>query len=175
VNLNWNQQQPSKGLMGSLFGSNKGVDLDLGAFVQMKSGQKAVIQALGNAFGNLQNPPYVQLKGDDRTGSVADGEWLHINGDLWDSLQEVLIYAFIYEGAPNWSSTDGKVTLFIPNQPEIETQLTDGSSGSGMCAIARLVNQNGQLKVERINQYFKGHADMDHAFGWGFRWSAGSK
>ncbi|EPS6763420.1 hypothetical protein, partial [Escherichia coli] len=26
-----------------------------------------------------------------------------------------------------------------------------------------------------INQYFKGQDEMDRAFGWGFRWSAGSK
>ncbi|MCC2919065.1 MULTISPECIES: hypothetical protein, partial [Enterobacteriaceae] len=25
------------------------------------------------------------------------------------------------------------------------------------------------------NQYFKGQDEMDRAFGWGFRWSAGSK
>ncbi|MCE1658644.1 hypothetical protein LWT83_23790, partial [Enterobacter hormaechei] len=30
-------------------------------------------------------------------------------------------------------------------------------------------------KVERINQYFKGHKEMDRAFGWGFSWTSGSK
>ncbi|HID8920508.1 TPA: hypothetical protein ACXE54_006273, partial [Klebsiella michiganensis] len=26
-----------------------------------------------------------------------------------------------------------------------------------------------------INQYFRGQEEMDRAFGWGFRWSRGSK
>ncbi|EOY2184672.1 hypothetical protein ACP1P2_005887, partial [Klebsiella pneumoniae] len=26
-----------------------------------------------------------------------------------------------------------------------------------------------------INQYFRGQDEMDRAFGWGFRWSRGSK
>ncbi|PVF11494.1 tellurium resistance protein, partial [Yersinia pestis] len=44
-----------------------------------------------------------------------------------------------------------------------------------MCAVARLVNESGNIKVERINRYFSGHKEMDEAFGWGFRWKAGSK
>ncbi len=181
INLNWNrgtqaQGQP-KGLLGGIFGSSssKGVDLDLGAFVRTRDGGKHVIQALGNAFGNFDNEPYVKLQGDDRTGAVSDGEWLDINGRRWKDIEEVLIYAFIYEGAPNWGSTDGVVTLHIPDQPPIETRLTEGERGMGMCAIARLVNRNGAIQVERINQYFAGHKKMDNAFNWGFNWSRGSK
>ena len=48
-----------------MFGS-KGIDLDLGAFVELQDGYKSVIQALGNAFGDYRDEPYVQLKGDDR-------------------------------------------------------------------------------------------------------------
>ena len=153
----------------------EGIDLDLGAFVELQDGYKSVIQALGNAFGNYRDEPYVQLKGDDRTGDVSDGEWLHINGREWKHIREVLIYAFIYEGVPSWDKTDGVVTIHVPDQPPIETRLTEGENRRTLCAIARLVNENGAIKVERINQYFKGQDEMDRAFGWGFRWSAGSK
>ncbi len=112
--------------------------------------------------------PYVQLKGDDRTGDVSDGEWLHINGREWKHIREVLIYAFIYEGVPSWDKTDGVVTIHVPDQPPIETRLTEGENRRTLCAIARLVNENGAIKVERINQYFKGQDEMDRAFGWGF-------
>ena len=44
-----------------------------------------------------------------------------------------------------------------------------------MCAIARLINDGGSIRVERINRYFPGHREMDQAFGWGFRWTAGSQ
>ncbi|MQH75039.1 tellurium resistance protein TerA, partial [Escherichia coli] len=113
-----------------------------GAFVELQDGYKSVIQALGNAFGNYRDEPYVQLKGDDRTGDVSDGEWLHINGREWKHIREVLIYAFIYEGVPSWDKTDGVVTIHVPDQPPIETRLTEGENRRTLCAIARLVNEN---------------------------------
>ncbi len=67
----------------------------------------------------------------------------------------MLIYAFIYEGVPSWDKTDGVVTIHVPDQPPIETRLTEGENRRTLCAIARLVNENGAIKVERINQYFK--------------------
>lgn len=173
INLNWNRASGSSGLRG-MFGS-KGIDLDLGAFVELEDGYKSVIQALGNAFGDYHDEPYVQLQGDDRTGDNASGEWLHINGREWKHVREVLIYAFIYEGAASWDKTDGIVTIHVPDQPPIETRLTEGDNRRTLCAIARLVNENGAIRVERINQYFKGQSEMDKAFNWGFRWSAGSK
>ncbi|WAT01866.1 TerD family protein [Rouxiella chamberiensis] len=175
INLNWNQNSSgSTGMLG-MFGKSRGIDLDLGAFVEQQDGVKDVIQALGNRFGNYNREPFVELKGDDRTGQVSGGEWMHINGREWKNLRQVLIFAFIYEGAASWDKTDGVVTLHVPDQPPIETRLTEGSNRHNMCAIARLVNENGAIKVERINQFFTGHKEMDNALGWGFRWTAGSK
>ena len=183
VNLNWNQrpnndqQAPKKGILGDLFKQHKagGIDLDVGAMIHLKNGEKTLIQALGNRFGNLQSAPYVLLRADDRTGQVSGGEWLDINGQQWSQIEEVFIFAFIYEGAPNWAQTDGVVTIHVPEQPPIETRLTEGTGNLPMCAIARLVNQQGSINVERINQYFKGHQEMDKAFNWGFSWKRGRK
>ena len=183
VNLNWNQrpndstQAPKKGLLSDLFKQHKagGIDLDIGAMVHLKSGEKTLIQALGNRFGDLQSVPYVLLRADDRTGQVSGGEWLDINGQQWSQIEEIFIFAFIYEGVPNWAQTDGVVTIHVPDQPPIETHLTEGTGNLPMCAIARLVNQNGSINVERINQYFQGHQEMDKAFHWGFSWKRGSK
>lgn len=176
INLNWNQGNgTSGGMFGGMFSKSKGVDLDLGAFVELQDGSKGVVQSLGNTFGRLNSEPFVELQGDDRTGQVTEGEWLHVNGREWKKIRQVLIYAFIYEGVASWDKTDGVVTLHIPEQPPIETRLTEGTNRHNMCAIARLVNENGTIKVERINQFFRGHKDMDTAMGWGFRWSAGSK
>lgn len=181
INLNWNQRpdksaMPKKGLLGDLFKQHaKGIDLDVGAMIQLKSGEKTLIQALGKRFGNLNAPPFVLLRGDDRTGQVTTGEWLDINGAQWSQIEEVFIFAFIYDGVPNWSQTDGVVTIHIPDQPPIETRLTEGAGSLPMCAIARLVNQQGSINVERINRYFKGHKDMDQAFGWGFSWQKARK
>lgn len=183
VNLDWNQRPesnksaPKKGLLGDLFKQHQssGIDLDVGAMIHLKNGEKTLIQALGNRFGSLQSAPYVCLRADDRTGQMSGGEWLDINGKQWSQIEEVFIFAFIYEGAPNWEKTDGVVTIHVPDQSPIETRLTEGASNLPMCAIARLVNQQGSINVERINQYFKGHQEMDKAFNWGFSWKRGRK
>jgi len=183
VNLDWNQRPesnksaPKKGLLGDLFKQHQssGIDLDVGAMIHLKNGEKTLIQALGDRFGSLQSAPYVCLRADDRTGQVSGGEWLDINGQQWSQIEEVFIFAFIYEGAPNWEKTDGVVTIHVPDQSPIETRLTEGAGNLPMCAIARLVNQQGSINVERINQYFKGHQEMDKAFNWGFSWKRGRK
>ena len=142
--------------------------------IRLQDGSRDCVQALGNRFGELQRPPFIRLRGDDRTGAVSEGEWLDINGSQWAQISEVLVYAFIYEGVPNWDATDGVVTLHVQGQ-QIETRLTEGNPRYRMCAIARLLNENGSIRVERINRYFSDHRSMDKAFGWGFRWTPGRK
>lgn len=175
VNLNWNRAtKKSAGLFSGFF-SKSGVDLDLGAFVRFKDGSAKLIQALGNSFGNLQQVPYVRLLEDDKTGASNSGEWLHINGDYWKNISEILVFAFIYDGVPDWTETDGVVTIHVPNELPVETRLTEGGKSNGMCAVARLINDNGTLNLQRVDRYFSGHKALDEAFGWGFRWKAGSK
>lgn len=174
INLKWRKPPGKKGLFGRL--SNEGgVDLDLGCLVEMRNGAKGCIQALGNAFGALNQPPFVQLDADDRTGASTEGENLRVNGRYWDELQRVLIYAFIYEGVPNWSSTNAVVTVRTPGQPEIEVHLDSHDDRRTCCAIVLLENQGGAIKVSKEVAYFPSQLEMDQAYRWGLRWSAGSK
>lgn len=174
VNLNWNRRSESKGGFFSMKKSNA-IDLDVGCLFELQDGHKGAVQALGNAFGSLNTEPYIKLMGDDRTGSVSDGEWLHINGAHWARIRRILVYAFIYEGAPNWKETDGVVTIHAPGQPPIEVRLNEEGGRQGMCAIALLENDNGAVKVSRRVDFHNGHSNMDKAYGWGMRWAAGSK
>lgn len=171
VNLNWNRGKSG----GGFFSKSKSIDLDVGCLFELQDGYKGAVQALGNAFGDLKNEPYIQLMGDDRTGSVSDGEWLHINGQKWSEIRRILVFAFIYDGAPNWRETDGVATIFVPGQPEIEVRLNEEGGRLGMCAIALLENDNGAVKVTRRVDFHKSHSPMDQAYNWGMRWSAGSK
>lgn len=176
VNLNWNRgdSAANKGFFSKLV-APKGVDLDLGCLYEMQNGSKAIVQALGNAFGDLNRDPYILLAGDDRTGSVQDGEWLRINGKYWSEIKRIVVYAFIYEGAPNWAATDAVVTVYVPDQPPIEVRLTEGSNSMGMCAVVMLENDRGAFRVTREVRYFQGHQQLDQGYGWGLRWRAGSK
>ncbi|ASJ70730.1 TerD family protein [Granulosicoccus antarcticus] len=174
VNLNWNQKTKSTGLFGM---GKRGIDLDLGAFVEFKNGEFAVIQALGKAFGDLDKQPFVKLMGDDRTGTSTDGEWLEINGDAWPSFRRVLIFAFIYQGAANWQETDGVIRMMVPGQPEVEVRMNELNSNKRdiMCAVALLENNNNQIRVNREVSFFGGHEQMDKGYGWGMKWRAGRK
>ncbi|MEA3251540.1 MAG: TerD family protein [Pseudomonadota bacterium] len=180
VNLNWNQGNGAgagkKGLLGSLMGGGKGgIDLDLGCMFEFKDGTKGIVQALGKSFGSLDSPPYIFLDGDDRTGSVNAGENLYINGKHWNDVKRVMIFAFIYEGVPNWAQTDGRVVINTLDQPEIEIRLDATGSNQNFCVIAMLENRNGSLNISKEVNYFKGHQVADEQYGFGFQWKAGRK
>lgn len=50
-----------------------GHDLDLACMYRLKDGRQGVIQALGNSFGVADQPPYIKLDKDDRSGASANG------------------------------------------------------------------------------------------------------
>lgn len=170
VNLKW-----TRGKRGGFFSRATGIDLDLGCFVELRDGSRSVVQALGNAFGEYASPPFARLLGDDRTGDSNDGEFLNINGDQWSQIKRVLVFAFIYEGVPNWAAADGVITIKAPDQPELVVRLDSPNDRDGMCAIAQLENDGGKVKVTKLVEYFPGHKQMDQRHGWGFRWTHGSK
>ena len=183
VNLNWARKEKKPGLFGRFFSPSEDVediDLDLGCLFQMADGRPGAVQALGNAWGNFEQAPFIKLDTDDRSGVSKEGENLYINGKYFDQIKRVLIYAFIYEGAGNWQQTNGVVTLHIPDQPPIEVRLDQGRSEI-MCAIAMLENQQGKLQVTKLVEYFSGqgkitaHQQMDERYGFGLRWGVGSK
>lgn len=179
INLNWNQGSGEKkrGLLGALTGgsSQGGIDLDLGCMFELKNGEKGIVQALSKYFGDLNQPPYVMLDGDDRTGSASGGENLFINGKFWNEIDRLMIFAFIYEGVPNWAQTNGVVRISAPDQPEVEIRMDAGGSNQGFCVIAMLENRNGALHISKEVNYFKNHEPADKHYNFGFKWRAARK
>ncbi|MBP3902483.1 MAG: TerD family protein [Blautia sp.] len=177
VNLNWNSQPIRKGFFSSLFGGgSSGIDLDLGCLFELKDGRKGTVQALGNAFGSLSNPPYISLDGDDRTGASAAGENLRINGNQISRIKRILVYTFIYEGVANWQQADATVTIKYPGAEDLVVKMDSYNTQNRMCALALLENVNDEtFSVEKIVQFYMGHKDMDQAFKWGLNWVPGRK
>ncbi|MGB6051035.1 MAG: tellurium resistance protein [Rhodococcus sp. (in: high G+C Gram-positive bacteria)] len=184
VNLNWSTgaaapQPKKKGFFAKLaaasYGSG-GVDLDLGCLYELADGTKGVIQALGNSFGAVDRAPYIALDGDDRSGSVTGGENMHINLARPELFKRILVFAMIYEGAPNWAAVDGVVTLFPTSGPQIEVKLDSESNSARICAIALLENGKQGFTVTRQVEYIQGsQSDLDKKYGWGMQWAAGKK
>lgn len=191
INLNWHQggsakPEPAKkqgffsflkeGIREFSKPKNNAIDLDLGCLFELTDGQGGAVQALGNAFGSLNEPPYISLDGDDRSGSSAGGETMRVNGKMADKIRRILVYTFIYDGVVNWADADGVVTLRCPGSPELIIHMDEYDTQKAMCALALLENKgDGTFSVEKLVQFFNGHRAMDKAYHWGLRWAAGSK
>lgn len=177
VNLQWSAGQPQrKGLFGRSSGA-AAIDLDLACLWEFSDGTKGVVQALGNAFqAPYRGAPIIRLDGDDRSGSNAAGENMFIDLSRVNEIRRILVFAFIYEGVPNWASADAVVTLYPASGAQIEVRLDEADTGSPTCAIAMLENKGGELVVHREVRYIRGgQDDLDRAFGWGMDWTRGRK
>ena len=171
INLNWSQ--PPQSAPTGIF--NKGIDLDLGCLYELKDGEKGAIQALGNNFGSLNVAPYIALDGDDRTGSVAGGETIRVNGKFADKIKRILVYTFIYEGIANWRQADGVVTVKCSGSPDIIVRMDEYGSDKLLCGIALIENTGSTFSVEKVVEFYDSQSLLDQAFDWGLRWSAGRK
>ena len=191
INLNWHQggsakSEPEKkagffsfikkGIREFSKPKSNAIDLDLGCLFELTDGRGGAVQALGNAFGSLNAPPYIALDGDDRSGSSAGGETMRVNGKMVDKIRRILVYTFIYDGVVNWADADGVVTLHCPGGPELIIHMDEYDTQKAMCALALLENKgDGTFSVEKLVRFFDGHRSMDKAYQWGLRWAAGSK
>lgn len=179
INLNWNQapapQQGGGGLFRKLTQGSGQIDLDLGCLFELADGRKGVVQALGNAFGALDQPPFIKLDKDDRSGAATDGENLFLSGDHAGQIKRAVVFAFIYEGAPTWSKAGGVVTIHPSSGAPVTIQLDETRDGVGMCAVCLIQGGPGGYTVERHVDYVSGHKELDERFGWGMNWVRGSK
>ena len=106
VNLNWQVRKQFRGWsskLGKAMALQRDLDLDLGCLFELADGSKGVVQALGNSFGSLHQPPFINLDADDRTGTRAAGENLTINLDHKDVFRRILVFVTIYEGARSFA------------------------------------------------------------------------
>ncbi|MER5632907.1 TerD family protein [Streptomyces nitrosporeus] len=185
VNLNWEVRKQFKGWgakLGRAVAVHADLDLDLCALYELTDGRKGVVQALGNAFGALDRPPYIHLDGDDRTGAVSTGENLTVNLDHRERLRRVLIFVTIYEGARSFADLHATVTLQPQNGAAIDFSLDECTVPSTVCALALITNNGtGELMVQREARYLvpqrgvSPQRTIDAAYGWGMNWTPGRK
>ncbi|WP_181768451.1 TerD family protein [Streptomyces albidus (ex Kaewkla and Franco 2022)] len=184
VNLNWQVHKQFSGWgrkLGKAIAAHSDLDLDLCALFELTDGRKGVVQALGNAFGSLHQPPFIHLDGDDRTGAVSSGENLTVNLDHARDLRRILIFVTIYEGARSFASVNGTVTLQPQHGAPVEFSLDECTVASNVCALALITNEGGDLVVHREARYLvtqRGSSPqrtVDAAYGWGMQWTPGRK
>ncbi|GAQ67315.1 general stress protein 16U [Streptomyces scabiei] len=184
VNLNWEVRKQFKGWgskLGRAVAVHADLDLDLCALFELSDGSKGVVQALGNAFGSLHQPPFIHLDGDDRTGAVSSGENLTVNLDHTQHFRRILIFVTIYEGARSFADLHATVTLQPQHGAPIDFSLDECTVPSTVCALALITNQGGDLIVQREARYLvpergvSPQRTVDYAYGWGMNWTPGRK
>ncbi|MFE3522581.1 TerD family protein [Streptomyces sp. NPDC059161] len=184
VNLNWETRKQFSGWgakLGRAVANHADLDLDLCALYELADGRKGVVQALGNAFGALHQPPYIHLDGDDRTGAVESGENLTVNLDQKDKFRRLLIFVTIYEGARSFADLHATVTLQPQFGAPIEFFLDECTVPSTVCALALITNNGGDLVVQREARYLvpargvSPQRTIDQTYGWGMNWTPGRK
>ncbi|WP_256255088.1 TerD family protein [Streptomyces sp. cf124] len=184
VNLNWEVRKQFKGWgskLGRAVAMHADLDLDLCALFELSDGSKGVVQALGNAFGSLGQPPFIHLDGDDRTGAVSSGENLTVNLDHKQYFRRILIFVTIYEGARSFADLHATVTLQPQHGAAIDFSLDECTVPSTVCALALITNQGGDLIVQREARYLvpergvSPQRTVDYAYGWGMNWTPGRK
>ena len=170
INLNWNQGAQRRGMFS---GRNSAPDLDLGCMYRMTNGDASVIQPLGNRFGSRDGSPYIYLDKDDRSGAASDGENLYIlRPDLIDI---VMVFALIYEGAADFRSVDGRMTIKDQEGNETLVQLNNPDHNQTFCGICTITHAGESVVITKQERYFKGAREADQFFGFGFNWTAGRK
>ncbi|QKV91398.1 TerD family protein [Streptomyces sp. NA02950] len=184
VNLNWQIHKQFKGWgakLGKAMAMHSDLDLDLGCLFELSDGSKGVVQALGNSFGSLHQPPFIHLDADDRTGARAQGENLTINLDHKDAFRRILVFVTIYEGARSFANLNATVTLQPQFGAPVDFSLDECTVPSPVCALALITNNGGDLVVQREARYLvpergvSPQRTLDYAYGWGMNWTPGRK
>ena len=125
--------------------------------------------------GCYNQAPWVWHAGDDRVGANAQGENLLLNSAAGQYLHRLVIYAFIYDGAPAWASTDAVIRLEVPRQPPLVIELGKQNARQNFCVLASLEFQAGGIKVTRHASFHDGHGDASTAYNWQMNFQPGSK
>ncbi|RXS64382.1 Tellurium resistance, partial [Streptomyces sioyaensis] len=195
VNLNWSSGTAGKrlgktlgrkamqamGARGALLPPSGELDLDLCALYELTDGSAGVIHPLGNNFGALHAPPYIQLDGDDRTGAATTGENLTINLDHQARIKRILIFVTVYAGARSFEGLSATVTLRPQYGAPVDFSLDACTVPSNVCALALITNTGSELVVQREARYLvpapgvSPQRTVDQAYGWGLDWSPARK
>jgi len=174
VDLCWTRQPPASGF--SFFQKPPEIDIDLGCYFELSSGDRAAIQPLNEGFfkqGSFFESPWIFHTGDVRDG--GESELLKINAAQWKNQRRILLFAYLYEGAPRWTQSNATMSIKAPGAPPVEVQLNDHHDSHNFCAVAMLENAADQIKITKLLTFHEGHREADQYYGWGLNWAAGEK
>lgn len=161
-------------------------DLDLGIFYELTNGRKGLIDPIqfkgrGGPIdkktpqGCFRAEPYIWHEGDQGGLEGEFAEHIYINTPAFSSLKRAYIYAFIWRGAPHWEKTDADVLIKVGGQNCVNVKLGQTLDPHKFCVVAEIIPHGDQIEIKRLSTFHKNHSECDIAYGWGFKWTSGTK
>ena len=103
----------------------------------------------------------------------VDGENLFVYRP--DQIRRVLLFALIYDGAPDFKSVGATLTITDAQGGVTVVHLDNPDANRTFCAICTVTNSGSALEIRKEEQYFRGAHEADGYFQFGFQWKAGQK
>lgn len=161
-------------------------DLDLGIFYELNNGRKGLIDPIQfkgrggpvdkrTPQGCFRSEPYIWHEGDQGGLEGEFAEHIYINTPVFQSLKRAFIYAFIWRGAPHWEKTDADVVIKVGGQNCVNVKLGQTEDPHKFCVVAEIIPYGDQIEIKRLSTFHKNHSECDKAYGWGFKWTSGTK
>jgi tellurite resistance protein TerA len=179
VGCSWNlRRAKDSSFFGKLLGRTKAikVDLDLGCLYELQDGSRGALQAFGKNHGSFDHAPFISLSHDERTGAApGDDESMRINGTGWQNIKRMVIYAYIYDGAVDWSRVRPEICVKVPGNNALSVKPQVHLQNLSVVAICLVENVRNGFKLTNLTEYFPGQSEMDRAYGFGLQWDDGMK
>jgi len=90
-------------------------------------------------------------------------------------INRIIVYTYIYEGAPKWAKTDAVVKIDVPGHEQLKIEMGKQNDNRTFCALAELNFNGDNVQVKKLVTFHNSHRDCDMTYGWGMRWQSGSK
>ena len=148
-------------------------ELELGCYYELAdpdAGRSGVIQ-LWDDSGKLDRKPFIQLDAmvmDGKTGRQK----LSISGKHLRQIRQITLYAYIPDGAPNWSGASLALTVRRDNAMPVSLTLDEGQDGCAIVGLMTLAVTEQELGFTHHAHFAPRHPDLDAKFGWGLPWRA---
>lgn len=146
------------------------VKIDFGCFWELENGQKGQISRSAKQLGSLSAAPYAALEQHVRTQGALNEETLQIDGNEWQSIRRILVYAAIMDGPIQWDPLDGQVKVIMAGQPTVSADLVTGGKNGPIASLIQLENRSDQMRVSMCGGRHDSHIHMDQSFNFGLRW-----
>lgn len=162
VTLTWDNQLNPHDPINNMLDFNPITDMRIGAFYELRNGQRGLVQSYGEEHGSYHGIPYIQAVSNEEKRV----QQLQINTQYWHKSYRILVYCFILEGLSQWNKLGASIDFNKLDQININSYRCD----QPLCAVAMIERVDKQYKLTPLLEFFDSLAVMDQAYGWGLPW-----